>query len=185
VNPSGGWKRIEMPPSASARHPKRSAHPRERFLSPSVGWIGNVGHDGSDRCAVTGPAENIPEQCIIRAKPLHIGDQHLGRDSIGFVAHIHNDQSSMFDPFGTAQTPPSTRPVGAAATCGLPRCLPASSCAHPRPAAGPPDEVSSLTPDHFVDPRRHAVRTAQLVLPRVHPSPAAWRRRPGADEHTS
>src|SRR5216684_8392 len=72
---------------------------------------------------------------------------------------------------GTARTPPSTRPVGAAATCGLPRCLPASSFAHPGPAAGSSGRITSLTPYHFVDPHRHAVRTAQLVLPRVHLRP--------------
>jgi hypothetical protein len=71
---------------------------RERFLPPTVGWIGYIGHDSSDRCAVTAPADNIPEECVVLAKPLYIGDQQLRGDSIGFVAHIDNDQSSMFDP---------------------------------------------------------------------------------------
>jgi len=85
--------------ACSARwHPKCSAYARERFLPPSVGWIGCVGHDGSDRCTVTAPAEDIPEQCVILAKPLQIADQQLRRDPLVFVAYIHNDQSSMFDP---------------------------------------------------------------------------------------
>jgi hypothetical protein len=51
---------------------------------------------------VTAPAENIPEPCVILAKPVHIGDQQLGTDSLDLVAHIHSNQSSVFDPLRTS-----------------------------------------------------------------------------------
>jgi hypothetical protein len=102
---------------------------------------------------------------------LHIGDQQFRRDSIGFVAHIDNHQFSMF---GTSAPLGHRRAFDRFGRRRRADCR--DACQHPRShilaqQRIPPDQVASLTSNEFVDPHRHAVRTAQLVLPRIHPRP--------------
>jgi hypothetical protein len=50
--------------------------------------------------SMAAPADGVIEQGIVFAKPMHIGDQRLGRSAFTLIANIDDHQARSFDTRG-------------------------------------------------------------------------------------
>ena len=73
------------------------ADPADSLLSTCVGWVREVGHHRGNRKSIAVRADDVIEQGVVFAEPMHIRDQLLGRRSFTLIANIDEHQARTFD----------------------------------------------------------------------------------------